>query len=93
MRDVAAILERNLKLHRTSGEINGRRRQVLVVPVGQTALTLSDIARAIDAGRIDLESEPSDAGLLPALAESGGLSYATALAIARSLGIDLRIAA
>ena len=56
-------------------------------------LALSDIARAIDAGRIDLEFEPGEEGLLQALAESGNLSYATVLAIARDLGLQLRITA
>lgn len=56
-------------------------------------LALSDIARAKDAGRIELEFEPGEEGLLQALAESGNLSYATVLAIARTLGLELRIVA
>ena len=56
-------------------------------------LALSDIARAIDAGRIDLEFEPGEEGLLQALAESGNLSYATVQELARLLGLQLRITA
>ena len=56
-------------------------------------LALSDIARAKDAGRIELEFEPGEEGLLYALAASGGLSGAVVRAIARTLGMQLRITA
>ena len=54
---------------------------------------LSDIVRAKEMGRfeLELEFEPSDEGVLQALAENGNLSYATVLEIARMMGLQLRI--
>ena len=54
-------------------------------------LALSDIVRAKEMGRFELDFEASDEGLLQALAENGNLSYATVLDIARALGMQLRI--
>ncbi len=54
-------------------------------------LALSDIVRAKEMGRFELDFEASDEGLLQVLAENGNLSYATVLDIARALGMQLRI--
>ena len=54
---------------------------------------LSDIARAKKMGRLELDFEASDEGLLQALAENGNLSYSTVLEITRGLGMQLRIIA
>ena len=54
---------------------------------------LSDIVRAKEMGRLELEFDPSDEGVLQALAENGNLSYATVLEIARTMGMQLRITA
>ena len=50
---------------------------------------LSDIVRAKEMGRLELEFDPSDEGVLQALAENGNLSYATVLEIARTMGMQL----
>ena len=63
---------------------------------GDSALlraALSKIAQAKNKGRLDIEFEAGDEGLLQALAESGNLSYATVLEITRALGMQLRITA
>ena len=44
-------------------------------------------------GRLELDFEASDEGLLQALAENGNLSYSTVLEITRGLGMQLRIIA
>ena len=56
-------------------------------------LALSDIARAKEKGKFDLDIGKSDEELLQALAENGNLSYATVLEITRGLGMQLRITA
>ena len=54
---------------------------------------LGDIVRAKEMGRIELDFDPGDEGVLQALAEKGNLSYATVLEIARMMGLQLRITA
>jgi len=54
---------------------------------------LSDIARAKEKGKFDLDIGKGDEELLQALAENGNLSYATVLEITRALGMQLRITA
>ena len=54
---------------------------------------LGKIAQAKEKGRLNLEFEPGEEGLLQALAETGNLSYATVLDLARLLGLQLRITA
>ena len=56
-------------------------------------LALSDIARAKEKGKFDLDIGKSDLELLQALAENGNLTYATVLEITRGLGMQLRIIA
>ena len=52
---------------------------------------IGDIARAADMGRIELEFDAGEEGMLTALAENGNLSYAMVLKIAQTLGMQLRI--
>lgn len=54
---------------------------------------LSDIARAQEMGKFELQHEGGDKGMLQALAENGNLSYATVLKLTRTLGMQLRITA
>ena len=56
-------------------------------------LALSDIARAKEKGKFDLDIGKSDQELQQALAENGNLTYATVLGITRGLGMQLRIIA
>ena len=56
-------------------------------------LALSDVARAKGMGKFDLDIGSSDEELLRALVDTGHLSHATALEIARALGIQLRTTA
>ena len=56
-------------------------------------LALSDVTRAKGMGKFDLEIGNNDEELLQALVETGHLSHATPLEIARALGMQLRITA
>ncbi len=56
-------------------------------------LALSDIARAKEIGKFDLDIGKSDEELLQSLAENGNLSFATVMAIARAMGMQLQITA
>ena len=56
-------------------------------------LALSDVTRAKGMGKFDLDIGNNDEELLQALVETGHLSHATALEIARALGMQLRITA
>lgn len=60
---------------------------------GLIRAALGKIAQAKEKGRLDLEFEPGEEGLLQALAETGNLSYATVQELARLLGLQLRITA
>ena len=60
---------------------------------GLIRAALGKIALAKEKGRLNLEFEPGEEGLLQALAESGNLSYATVQELARLLGLQLRITA
>lgn len=81
---------------RTAKDACGLLEACLEESPGDSALlraALSKIAQAKDKGRLDIEFESGDEGLLQALAESGNLSYATVLEITRALGMQLRITA
>ena len=56
-------------------------------------LVLSDVARAKGMGKFDLGIADSDEELLTALVETGHLSQATGLEIARALSMELRTTA
>jgi probable addiction module antidote protein len=56
-------------------------------------LALSDVARAHGMGKFELGIGNSDEELLKALVDTGHLSHATALEIARALGMQLRTTA
>lgn len=56
-------------------------------------LALSDVTRAKGTGKFELDIGDSDEELLQALVETGHLSHATALEIARALGMQLCITA
>ena len=56
-------------------------------------LALSDVARAKEMGKFDLDIGNSDEELLRALVGTSHLSQAAALEIARALGMQLRITA
>ena len=56
-------------------------------------LALSDVARAKEMGKFDLDIGNSDEELLRALVGANHLSQAAALEIARALGMQLRITA
>ena len=56
-------------------------------------LALSDVARARELGKFDLDIGNSDEELLQALVDSGHLGHGAALGIAHILGMKLRISA
>ena len=81
---------------RTHQDACGYLEACLQESPGDAALlraALGKISQAKDMGRLTLESDPGDQALLQALAETGNLSYATVLEIARALGMQLRITA
>ena len=81
---------------RTPQDACGYLEACLQEAPGDAALlraALGKISQAMDMGRLTLESEPGDQALLQALAETGNLSYATVMEIARVLGMQLRITA
>ena len=54
-------------------------------------LALSDVARAKEMGKFELDIGNSDEEMLKALVDTGHLSHVVALDIARGLGMKLRI--